>query len=59
MKRSREKSCRLNRNLFIYHHGKVAFNVMISGMKKMTALLKLLKPTNTDFYKVEEYEHPS
>ena len=56
MKRSREKSCRLNRNLFKYHHGEVAFNVMVSGMKKITAILKALPVTNS-WNTVEEYRN--
>lgn len=54
MRRNGSKAARLNRNLFVYHNGKTAFNVMVSGMKKITAILKAMPKTwNT----VEEYIH--
>jgi hypothetical protein len=56
MERARsEKSARLNRNLFKYHHGEVAFNVMVSGMKKITKILKLIGTPS--YNTVEEYVH--
>lgn len=53
MRRNGAKAARLNRNLFIYHHGQTAFNVMVSGMKKMTAILKAL--SGQKISTVEEY----
>lgn len=54
--RSYEKKCRLNRNLFIYHHGKQEFDLMISGMKKVTAIMKLI-PSANNWNTVETYNY--
>lgn len=53
MRRNGAKAARLNRNLYKHHHGEVAFNVMVSGMKKITAIMKAIPNKRIDT--VEEY----
>lgn len=55
MRRNGAKAARLNRNLFIYHHGQTAFRVMVSGMKKITAITKAISVQKWNT--VEEYLH--